>query len=81
MALENAEVSPVNVFVAVAVTQTFAARPLDGVNEMAAFPWLSVVTVAEPIGVCPCPKPDGSGIGLVKNWIRNGVPGMLASVP
>ena len=62
-ALENSEVSPVVVFVAVAVTQMFAGRLLDGVNEMAAFPWLSVVTVVEPIGVCPWPKPEGSGTG------------------
>src|SRR5271157_1322991 len=38
-ALENSEVSPVEVLVAVAVTQVFAGRLLDGVNEMAAFPW------------------------------------------
>ena len=54
-ALENSEVSPVNVFVAVAVTQMFAGRLLDGVNEMAAFPWPFVVTVVEPISVCPWP--------------------------
>jgi len=63
----------------------FAGRLLDGVNEMAAFPWpsgeelLEVVTVMEPIGVCPWPKPEGSGIRLVKNWIRKGVLGVVAS--
>ena len=54
-ALENSEVSPVWVLVAVAVTHMFAGRLLDGANEMAAFPWPSVVTVVEPIGVCPWP--------------------------
>ena len=73
--------SPVRVLVAVAVTQMFAGRLLDGANEMAAFPWRFVVTVVEPIGVCPWPKPEGSGIKLVKNWIKNGVLAMLASVP
>jgi len=74
-------VSPVRVLVAVAVTQMFAGRLLDGANEMAAFPWRFVVTVVEPIGVCPWPKPEGSGIKLVKNWIKKGVLAMLASVP
>src|SRR5271157_4581166 len=86
-ALENSEVSPVEVLVAVAVTQVFAGRLLDGVNEMAAFPWpvgeelLEVVTVVDPIGVCPWPKPEGSGTRLVKNWIRNDMPGRLFRVP
>ena len=37
-ALENSEVSPVRVLVAVAVTQMFAGRLIDGANEMAALP-------------------------------------------
>src|SRR5271157_3926633 len=80
-ALENSEVSPVRLLVAVAVTQMFAGRLLDGVNGMSAIPLPFVVTIVEPIGVCPWPKPEGSGIRLVKNWIRKGVLGMLASVP
>ena len=54
-ALENSEVSPVDMFVAVAVTQMFAGRLLDGVNEMGVLPLASVVTVVEPIDVCPWP--------------------------
>ena len=73
--------SPVRVLVAVVVTQMLAGRLIDGANEMAAFPWPFVVTVVEPIGVCPWPKPEGSGIKLVKNWIKKGVLAMLASVP
>ena len=73
--------SPVRVLVAVAVTQMFAGRLFGGVNVMGALPLASVVTVVEPIGVCPWPKPEGSGIRLVKNWIRNEVPGRLFRVP
>ena len=80
-ALENSEVSPVATLVAVAVTQVFAESPLVGENEKVALPWPSVVTRFEPIGVCPWPNPEGSGIWFVKNWIRNVVVGHAVQGP
>lgn len=79
-ALENSEVSPVRVLVAVAVTQRFAGRLFSGTNVMGVLPLALVVTVVEPIEVCPWPKPEGSSIWLVKNWIRNEVLGRLFRV-
>ena len=73
--------SPVNVFVAVAVTQMFAGRLLSGANVMGVLPLASVVTVVEPIDVSPWPKPEGSGIWPVKNWISYEVLGRLFRVP
>ena len=72
--------SPVKVLVAVAVTQMFAGRLFSRSNVMGVLPLASVVTVVEPIEVCPWPKPEGSGIWLVKNWIRNEVLGRLFRV-
>ena len=39
-------------------------------QDEARCPEASVVTTIEPSGFCPWPKPEGSGIWLVKNWIR-----------
>ena len=48
---------------------------------MLAIPLESVVTTVEPISVWPCPKPEGSAVALLKNWIRNDVPGTEVRVP
>lgn len=40
-----------------------------------------VVTVIEPMNVCPSPLPEGSQEVLAKNWMVNVVPAVLFSVP
>ena len=77
----KAEVSPVDSFVAVAEIASPVVNTLDNVRSMLAFPFESVVTRVEPISVCPCPKPEGSAVTLLKNWTRNEVPGVEVRVP
>src|SRR2546425_6522620 len=59
----NSLVSPVVMFVAVAVTKA-PGRVGETVTVKDALPLTSVVAAAVPRKVCPWPKPDGSAIGL-----------------
>ena len=62
------------------MTQVFAASPLGREREACVALAVGGDRV-EPIGVCPWPNPEGSGIWFVKNWIRNVVVGRLFRVP
>ena len=72
--------SPVSRLVAVALTHVFAGTPLCGVSAAMARPFAPVVITCDPSSTWPWPKPDGSGVVLLKNWMRNGVFGRLVKV-
>ena len=65
---ENSEVSPLG-SVAVALIDLPVVSDVANETENVALPLESVVTVVVASSVCPCPKPDGSGVSLAKNWI------------
>src|SRR4051794_921838 len=67
---ENSEVSPVARFVAVALTRVPRATLPGSEARITAPPTVSVNTVAEPIGVAPCPWPELDADGFAKNWMR-----------
>src|SRR3990170_3978543 len=78
-ARENSEVSPVEFLVAVAVTTSPAESAAVKVKE--ALPLRLVLTGFSPRNVLPSPKPDGSAVGLEKNWMVKVFLGRLVSVP
>ena len=67
-------------FVAVAVIHEYAETSADDAASIVAKPVASAVTSAVPTSVFPWPKPDGSGTGLLKNWMRKVAFGVLESV-
>ena len=85
---ENSDVSPravvapiVDSLVAVAERYVPAGYAVVIMASITASPLASVVTSADPNRFCPCPNPEGSGAGLVKNWRRNLVPAALWRLP
>ncbi len=78
---ENSEVSPVAVFVAVAVmTWPTVVATANGVPKDA-LPAPSVGTFAEPRKTCPSPLPEESQAGLEKNSTRKVALAVESSVP
>ena len=77
---ENSEVSRFGP-IAVAVMNWPCGTAVEKVTAKLAPPLSSVVTVVEPSGVWPSPKPEGSQAVLEKNSSSNCVLGVLSSVP
>ncbi len=69
MAWENSEVSPVALLVAVAVMNCPTGTFWVGAKVKEALPIASVCTCVSPRKVLPSPKPEGSAVGLLKNWM------------
>ena len=67
---ENSEVSPVDVFVAVAVMKLPGGAARGAWNKNAAFPDASVTTEVDPSTVLPSPNPESSHTSLEKNSMR-----------
>ena len=83
MVAENSEVSPVARLVAVADEHRRpGAKVDDGHADRSPHCREALVVICvEPEASLPRHNPDGSAVGLVKNWIRNVVSGRLLKLP